>query len=68
MGDRLELAFRRAADALLPEETSVLAAVSGGSDSMALLHLLVRMAAGRPPCSLCGQPLDPEGHACPRLN
>ena len=26
------------------------------------------MAAGRPPCSLCGQPLDPEGHACPRLN
>lgn len=26
------------------------------------------MASGRPPCSLCGQPLDPEGHACPRLN
>jgi uncharacterized repeat protein (TIGR03847 family) len=24
--------------------------------------------AGRPPCRLCGQPLDPEGHACPRLN
>ena len=26
------------------------------------------MASGRPPCSLCGQPLDPDGHACPRLN
>ncbi len=26
------------------------------------------MASGRPPCSLCGQPLDPSGHACPRLN
>jgi len=26
------------------------------------------MAGGRPPCSLCGQPLDPAGHACPRLN
>jgi uncharacterized repeat protein (TIGR03847 family) len=26
------------------------------------------MASGRPPCSLCGQPLDPTGHACPRLN
>lgn len=26
------------------------------------------MASGRPPCSLCGQPLDPGGHACPRLN
>ena len=26
------------------------------------------VAAGRPPCSLCGQPLDPEGHVCVRLN
>ena len=26
------------------------------------------VAAGRPPCPLCGQPLDPEGHSCPRLN
>jgi hypothetical protein len=23
---------------------------------------------GRPPCPLCGYPLDPEGHACPRTN
>lgn len=26
------------------------------------------MTKGRPPCKLCGQPLDPTGHACPRLN
>ncbi len=26
------------------------------------------VAAGRPPCPLCGNPLDPEGHICPRLN
>jgi uncharacterized repeat protein (TIGR03847 family) len=26
------------------------------------------VAAGRPPCALCGQPLDPEGHVCVRLN
>lgn len=26
------------------------------------------VAAGRPPCSLCGQPLDPAGHLCPRHN
>jgi uncharacterized repeat protein (TIGR03847 family) len=26
------------------------------------------MSQGRPPCRLCGQPLDPTGHACPRLN
>jgi uncharacterized repeat protein (TIGR03847 family) len=26
------------------------------------------LAAGRPPCPLCGQPLDPDGHICPRQN
>lgn len=26
------------------------------------------MSQGRPPCRLCGQPVDPSGHACPRLN
>lgn len=24
--------------------------------------------AGRPPCPLCGYPLDPNGHVCPRTN
>jgi uncharacterized repeat protein (TIGR03847 family) len=24
--------------------------------------------AGRPPCPLCGLPLDPGGHVCPRMN
>ena len=26
------------------------------------------MSKGRPPCRLCGQPLDRDGHNCPRLN
>jgi uncharacterized repeat protein (TIGR03847 family) len=26
------------------------------------------VVAGRPPCPLCGGPLDPEGHVCPKLN
>jgi uncharacterized repeat protein (TIGR03847 family) len=26
------------------------------------------VASGRPPCPLCGQPLDPMGHLCPRHN
>jgi uncharacterized repeat protein (TIGR03847 family) len=26
------------------------------------------VAAGRPPCPFCGQPLNPEGHLCPRRN
>ncbi|MFW5469554.1 DUF3090 domain-containing protein [Knoellia sp. CPCC 206435] len=29
---------------------------------------LAIVAAGRPPCPFCGQPLDPEGHICPRSN
>lgn len=24
--------------------------------------------AGRPPCPLCGRPIDPNGHPCPSLN
>lgn len=26
------------------------------------------VASGRPVCPLCGQPLDPSGHLCPRAN
>jgi uncharacterized repeat protein (TIGR03847 family) len=31
-------------------------------------HAEAIVAAGRPPCPLCGNPLDPDGHVCPRLN
>jgi len=47
MAFRVELAFRRAAEPLIPTDTSVLVAVSGGSDSVALLDLLDRLAASR---------------------
>jgi uncharacterized repeat protein (TIGR03847 family) len=26
------------------------------------------MEGGRPPCPLCGRPLNPDGHICPRMN
>lgn len=26
------------------------------------------VAAGRPICAMCGEPMDPEGHFCPRKN
>jgi uncharacterized repeat protein (TIGR03847 family) len=26
------------------------------------------VAAGRPACRWCGNPIDPQGHACPRMN
>jgi uncharacterized repeat protein (TIGR03847 family) len=31
-------------------------------------HAQTIVAAGRPPCPLCGNPLDADGHLCPRLN
>jgi uncharacterized repeat protein (TIGR03847 family) len=31
-------------------------------------HSLRVVEAGRPTCPLCGQPIDPEGHFCPRHN
>lgn len=31
-------------------------------------HAQELVSAGRPPCRFCGLPLDPDGHACPRMN
>jgi len=40
-----------------------------GSMARAFVRRAQRVvAAGRPPCPLCGLPLDPEGHLCPRQN
>jgi uncharacterized repeat protein (TIGR03847 family) len=39
------------------------------ADARAFVDRAVRVvASGRPPCPLCGQPLDPQGHLCPRRN
>lgn len=31
-------------------------------------HAEALVSAGRPACPFCGQPLDPQGHFCPRNN
>ena len=31
-------------------------------------HARSVVESGRPPCPFCGRPLDPSGHACPRMN
>jgi uncharacterized repeat protein (TIGR03847 family) len=31
-------------------------------------HAAVIVAAGRPLCVLCGKPIDPDGHFCPKRN
>lgn len=31
-------------------------------------HAQALVASGRPPCRFCGLPIDPESHACPKMN
>lgn len=65
--DRLLLVVEEAT----PEgEAGASARVSATRGQIAALARLGRdlVAAGRPPCSLCGYPLDPAGHLCPRTN
>ncbi len=66
----------------LHTELGVVEMVLGGveEDDEATVHLSREWAgalaiavtrlveAGRPPCPLCGGPLDPRGHDCPRTN
>jgi len=46
VAERIELRFRRALARLVDRDATVLAAVSGGADSVALIHLLVRASPG----------------------
>jgi uncharacterized repeat protein (TIGR03847 family) len=32
------------------------------------VHTETLVSAGRPPCPLCGHPLNPSGHTCPKTN
>jgi uncharacterized repeat protein (TIGR03847 family) len=59
------------ADELVEEgEDGARARITATREQVAALsvHGAEAVAAGRPPCPLCGQPLDAEGHTCPRLN
>ncbi|MEV4184256.1 DUF3090 domain-containing protein [Streptosporangium canum] len=42
--------------------------ISPGAARAFTKRAMALVAAGRPPCPLCGQPLDAEGHICVRLN
>jgi uncharacterized repeat protein (TIGR03847 family) len=64
------------------DETEAIAAETGGEFTGDMMRVRISpetarafskraqrvVAAGRPPCPLCGNPLDPEGHVCPRQN
>ena len=42
--------------------------LSGAAARAFTKRALAVVAAGRPPCPFCNNPLDPEGHICPRAN
>lgn len=52
------------------QETVDVVRVWGSRDQMRALarHITEVAAAGRPICVLCGKPIDPAGHFCPRRN
>jgi len=51
-------------------EDGAMARIGATRDQIAglVLHGAEVVEAGRPPCPLCGEPLDAEGHVCVRLN
>ncbi|MBV8560280.1 MAG: DUF3090 family protein, partial [Acidimicrobiia bacterium] len=51
-------------------EDGAMARIGATRDQIAglVLHGAEVVDAGRPPCPLCGEPLDAEGHVCVRLN
>jgi uncharacterized repeat protein (TIGR03847 family) len=50
--------------------TGAVARIGASPDQLAALAQAgeALVAAGREPCPLCGLPLDPRGHVCPRSN
>jgi uncharacterized repeat protein (TIGR03847 family) len=54
---------------LTPAEGSILRVAITGLQARVFAHRAAAVVAqGRPPCPFCGNPLDPEGHICPRSN
>ena len=57
------------ADDVPPDGPGVLRVRISPSAARAFAHRALQLvAAGRPPCPLCGLPLDAGGHVCPRQN
>lgn len=55
---------------LLPDEQPETIRVWASAAQMLSLsrHGAAVAARGRPTCQFCGNPIDPEGHACPAMN
>lgn len=50
------------------EGPSLVVRLSGQAARAFISRARAVVSAGRPPCPLCAQPLEPSGHICPRQN
>jgi uncharacterized repeat protein (TIGR03847 family) len=67
--DRIVVVLEELVDEEEGEEgASVRVRLTRAQVSAFVSHARGLVAAGRPPCRFCGLPLDPDGHACPRMN
>ena len=59
-----------AEEAVSEDDVGAVARLSATVEQVAALAIrgVQLVQAGRPPCPLCGYPLDPACHACPRTN
>ncbi len=61
------------AELAIPDEPTAGSGAARIGLTRASAALIIRVgadlvSAGRPTCPLCGRPMDPEGHSCPRTN
>ena len=59
-----------AEEAVEEDQSGAIARLEASLEQVAALaiHGVRLVEAGRPPCPLCGYPLNPDGHDCPRTN
>ena len=65
-GERREPGDEPAADA--EERGAARLGITRASAALIVRVGVDLITSGRPTCGLCGRPMDPEGHACPRTN
>lgn len=53
---------------LVEDQSQIRVHLSRGQAVAFCEHATEVVAAGRPPCRWCQEPIDPDGHACARMN
>jgi uncharacterized repeat protein (TIGR03847 family) len=66
--DRIVVVLEELVDEEMDDGASVKVRLNRAQVSAFVGHSRALVSAGRPPCRFCGLPLDPVGHACPRMN